>query len=81
MTRPAGPPRRSPPTGSPTGSPGCASGAQLFGDEVRTGMAEKETDLRERLGLTSMDTRARADTAPAAAATPSDPATDEEGND
>jgi hypothetical protein len=27
-------------------------GAHLFGAEVRAGMAEKETDLRERLGLT-----------------------------
>lgn len=26
-------------------------GAQLFGDEVRTAAAAKETDLRERLGL------------------------------
>ena len=26
-------------------------GAQLFGDEVRAGMAERETELRERLGL------------------------------
>ena len=27
-------------------------GARLFGDEVRAGMAEKENDLRERVGLT-----------------------------
>jgi hypothetical protein len=25
-------------------------GAQLFADEVRTGMTEKETELREQLG-------------------------------
>lgn len=30
---------------------GLTIGAQLFGEEVRTGMAEKEMDLRERLGL------------------------------
>lgn len=30
-------------------------GAQLFGDEVRAGMAEKETELRERLGLALED--------------------------
>jgi hypothetical protein len=26
-------------------------GARLFGDEVRAGMQEKETELRDRLGL------------------------------
>jgi hypothetical protein len=26
-------------------------GAHLFGEEVRTGMAEKETELRRRLGM------------------------------
>ncbi|WP_310963270.1 DUF6167 family protein [Nocardioides terrisoli] len=31
---------------------GLSLGAQLFGEEVRAGMAEKETELRERLGLT-----------------------------
>jgi hypothetical protein len=31
---------------------GLSVGASLFADEVRTGMAEKENDLRERLGLT-----------------------------
>jgi Family of unknown function (DUF6167) len=30
---------------------GLSVGAQLFADEVRTGMTEKETELRERLGL------------------------------
>ncbi len=30
---------------------GLSVGAHLFGQEVRAGMAEKETDLRERLGL------------------------------
>ena len=31
---------------------GLSVGAQLFADEVRTGMSEKETELRDRLGLT-----------------------------
>ena len=31
---------------------GLAVGAQLFADEVRTGMDERETELRERLGYT-----------------------------
>jgi Family of unknown function (DUF6167) len=31
---------------------GLSLGAHLFGQEVRAGMAEKENDLRERLGLT-----------------------------
>jgi hypothetical protein len=31
---------------------GLSVGAHLFGAEVRAGMAEKETDLRQRLGLT-----------------------------
>lgn len=30
---------------------GLGLGARLFGDEVRTGMAERETELRNRLGL------------------------------
>jgi hypothetical protein len=30
---------------------GLAVGAQLFGEEVRAGMGEKENELRERLGL------------------------------
>ncbi len=30
---------------------GLSLGAHLFGQEVRAGMAEKENDLRERLGL------------------------------
>lgn len=30
---------------------GLSLGAQLFAQEVRTGMAEKETELRERLHL------------------------------
>lgn len=29
---------------------GFAVGAQLFADEVRSGMVERETELRERLG-------------------------------
>ena len=31
---------------------GLAVGAHLFGEEVRAGMTEKETELRERLGWT-----------------------------
>jgi hypothetical protein len=30
---------------------GLGVGAHLFADEVRAGMAERETELRERLGL------------------------------
>ena len=30
---------------------GLSLGAQLFGDELRTEMATRETELRERLGL------------------------------
>jgi hypothetical protein len=30
---------------------GLAVGAHLFAEEVRTGMVERETELRERLGL------------------------------
>ncbi len=30
---------------------GLTVGAQLFADEVRAGMTERETELRERLGL------------------------------
>lgn len=30
---------------------GLAVGAHLFAEEVRTGMTERETELRERLGL------------------------------
>jgi hypothetical protein len=30
---------------------GLSVGAHLFAEEVRTGMAERETELRERLGL------------------------------
>ena len=31
---------------------GLSVGARLFGDEVRAGMAEKENDVRRRVGLT-----------------------------
>ncbi len=31
---------------------GLAVGARLLGEEIRAGMAEKENDLRERIGLT-----------------------------
>ena len=37
---------------------GLGLGARLFGDEVRTGMAEKEMELRNRLGLTLPGTQA-----------------------
>jgi len=30
---------------------GLSLGLHLFGEEVRTGMAEKENDLRQRMGL------------------------------
>jgi hypothetical protein len=30
---------------------GLSVGARIFGEEVRAGMAEKENDLRERVGL------------------------------
>lgn len=36
---------------------GLAVGAHLFGEEVRAGMAEKEADLRDRLGLDKLDHR------------------------
>jgi hypothetical protein len=32
---------------------GLSLGAHLFGEEVRAGMTEKETELRERLGWTA----------------------------
>lgn len=31
---------------------GLGVGAHLFGEELRAGMSEKETELRDRLGLT-----------------------------
>jgi hypothetical protein len=31
---------------------GLSVGARLLGEEIRAGMAEKENDLRERVGLT-----------------------------
>jgi hypothetical protein len=43
---------------------GLSLGAQLFGDEVRTEMAAKETELRERLGL-GLDGTPQIDAAPA----------------
>jgi hypothetical protein len=44
---------------------GLTLGAQLFGDEVRTEMAVRETDLRERLGL-GLDGTPQINAAPAA---------------
>lgn len=34
---------------------GLGVGAHLFAEEVRVGMAERETELRERLGLSLLD--------------------------
>lgn len=47
---------------------GLRLGAQLFGEEVRAGMAEKETQLRERLGSAPHGPRALG----AAATSPTD---------
>jgi Family of unknown function (DUF6167) len=52
---------------------GVAVGARLFTEEVRAGMAEKETELRERLALEPDGPRALA----AAAAGPATPPTQE----
>lgn len=30
---------------------GLGAGARVFGEEMRTGMAERETELRDRIGL------------------------------
>jgi hypothetical protein len=43
---------------------GLGVGAHLFAEEVRTGMAERETELRERLGL-SIDGTLQLETRPA----------------
>jgi hypothetical protein len=43
---------------------GLAVGANLFADEVRGGMTEKETELRERLGLTLDGPKALAGSSP-----------------
>ena len=44
---------------------GLSRGAQLFGDELRSEMTSKETELRERLGLT-LDGSTQIEAAPAA---------------
>ncbi len=50
---------------------GLAVGVRLFTDEVRAGREEKETDLRERLGLASeRQTALEAGTTPTPAGTP-----------
>ncbi len=54
---------------------GMSVGLRLFRDEVRTGMTEKEDDVRERLGLTSQGRP------PAALSAVDDEATTREGND
>ena len=56
---------------------GLSLGAQLFRDEVRTGMAEKETDLRERLHRTPHGARVQL----AGTAAAPDDQTTREGND
>jgi uncharacterized protein DUF6167 len=43
---------------------GLSLGAHLFAEEVRTGMTEKETELRERLGL-ALDGPRELETVPA----------------
>jgi hypothetical protein len=60
---------------------GLSLGLHLFRDEVRTGMAEKENDVRERLGLTFHGTPglSEREAAPAAPDT-DDRATTREGN-
>ena len=60
---------------------GLSVGLHLFGEEVRTGMAEKENDVRERLGLTFHGTPelSEREAAPAAPDT-DDQATTREGN-
>ena len=44
---------------------GLSLGAQLFGDELRSEMSARETELRERLGL-GLDETTQVDAAPAA---------------
>jgi hypothetical protein len=63
---------------------GLSVGARLFGDEVRTGMAEKENDLREQVfrtlhGTSAPETR-QVEGAPQHDALDR-PHTDREGND
>ncbi len=48
---------------------GLAIGAQLFADEVRSGMVEREAELRERLGYV-LDGPLMIDAVPATEATP-----------
>ena len=60
---------------------GLSLGLHLFRDEVRTGMAEKENDVRERLGLTFHGTPELSEREAAPAAPdPDDQATTREGN-
>ncbi len=60
---------------------GLSLGLQLFRDEVRTGMAEKENDVRERLGLTFHGTPELSEPEAALAAPDTDDqATTREGN-
>lgn len=60
---------------------GLSVGARLFGDEVRAGMAEKETDLRERLGLTPHGTPELSEPRRAIPSQDSDKPARREGND
>jgi hypothetical protein len=60
---------------------GISLGAHLFGQEVRAGMAEKENDLRERLGLTLHGTPELTEGRTAAADPGPDSAANRKGND
>ncbi len=60
---------------------GLSLGAHLFGEEVRAGMAEKEGDLRERLGLTGQSTPELSAGRRAVASQDSDTSANREGND
>jgi hypothetical protein len=53
---------------------GAGLGARLFADEVRTGMHEKETELRQRLGL-ALDGPQQIEARPGGAALPPGPET------
>jgi len=62
---------------------GLSLGLHLFGAEVRAGMAEKETEVRDRLGRTSHGTPPELSGGHVAIATspPDDSAPTREGND
>jgi hypothetical protein len=60
---------------------GLSLGAHLLGEEVRSGMAEKENDLRERLGLTPHGTPELSARSQALARQGSDNSANRKGND